>query len=51
MKNEIEFEIKKKVYSVPCLKKYGNFEDYTKGGGSGSSNVDGQNYYGQDTFS
>ena len=50
-KNEIEFEIKKKVYHVPHLTKYGTFAEYTKGNSGGQGNSDGQTYYGEDLHS
>lgn len=47
-KSEIEFEIKKKVYSSPNVKEYGTFSEYTKGTFNGQGNPDGQQYYGAD---
>jgi len=51
MKNEIEFEIKKKVYHTPYIKEYGNFAEYTKGSFNGQGQADGQQYYGADLYS
>ncbi len=49
--NEIEFEIKKKVYNVPHLKKYGTFSEYTKSQSGSQIGVDNQNYYGSNPTS
>ncbi len=51
IKNTIEFEIKKKTYVSPQLKKYGTFSEYTKGNFGGEGNPDGQQYYGSDLTS
>jgi len=50
-KNEKIFEIKKKSYHSPKLKRYGTFSDYTKGNGFNGNNADGQQYYGFDLTS
>jgi hypothetical protein len=50
-KNEIEFEIKKKIYYVPHLKKYGTFADYTKSQSGNELGTDNQNYYGSNPTS
>lgn len=50
-RNELEFEIKKKKYASPQLKKYGTFSEYTKGSRGGEGNPDGQQYYGSDYHS
>jgi len=50
-KEKKEFEIKKKVYNIPHLKKYGTFAEYTKGSQDGQGQTDalGQ-YYGSDNL-
>ena len=50
-KNEIEFEIKKKVYNAPYLKKYGTFAEVTKGEGLNGDHADGQTYLGYTLYS
>jgi len=50
-KEKKEFEIKKKVYNIPHLKKYGTFAEYTKGNLGGQGEADGQQYYGSDLHS
>jgi hypothetical protein len=48
MKKEVmPFEIKKKPYSSPNVKKYGTYSEYTKGQGTNGDHADGQTYYGQ----
>ena len=55
MKRDIEklkeFEIKKKKYSTPALKKYGTFSEMTKGNGFQGQDADGQTYFGYTLFS
>lgn len=46
-----EFEIKKKLYSSPKIKRYGTFAEYTKGSFGGQGDPDGQTYYGNDLHS
>lgn len=46
-KEVIPFEIKKKPYSSPNVKKYGTYSEYTKGQGINGDHADGQTYYGQ----
>ena len=46
-----EFEIKKKTYCTPQLRKYGTFAEYTKGNFGSQGEPDGQQYYGNDLIS
>ena len=48
MNNKQEFQVKKKKYHTPVLKKYGTLAEYTKGSLTGQGNPDGQQYYGSD---
>jgi len=47
-KEEDAFEIKKKAYSTPEIKEYGEFAEITKGNGNPGSNFDAGEYYNGD---